>query len=757
MAIRVALPDFALRNPAYAGATVDVWTVDTSLVKTGTRATLYANPTGATTRTNPQTLDSQGKWAQPVYVDRPVVMTVTPVSGSAHDTAVSDLFPRWRGVWASGVTYYPNERVQHPTQKVVYIVNTAHVAGTFATDVATGALEIEMDYSAFAALGSLDAVSVRDFGAVGNGVANDLPAFQAAAATGKCVYVPPGSYNLGTGGATFSAAGQRIFGHREQSIIIDGGSGNTFTFTGNVKGQGASGLTFNSAAKTGGACIYVANGCWRGHFDDMEFVSPWTAMDVRGRNETTLGRIIIQGYRGPRGLLWYGTDDEPSGILRVIFVVGAPATGNNGVGMEVHGRCTSLVADTLEWNAPPGAGNEMQHGIWCHNTMGAAHGMLFFFAEKAQVDFPYGDGFRFDAGTAYSLANLYAQGSKTGNAVHCGAAVQDVAISNPFIRGNFGHGVYFAGADLEITGGAILSNSWPATAPSNLGTKDGVHVAGTARRVSLAGVRIGNAEGSGATQRYGVYGAAGAENITVTGCNLFGNLLDAFRDDTGGAIGNFDAVGNAGVNYSLDGATVIGSETGFRGKLAATIAGGQVTAVAVVDAGYHYDSAPSVFFVDPAGTGSGATATATVANGKVTGVTVTAPGSGYSAGTIAYLRSGQGPVALRALNPAVPDQTIGIRAQGAGQVQVGNERGLALVTGVPASAVNFAVLTGAATGDPPILSANGSDSDIDLRLVPKGTGRVRFGTHTGTADTAISGYIEIKDAGGTVRKLAVIS
>jgi hypothetical protein len=42
-------------------------------------------------------------------------------------------------------------------------------------------------------------------------------------------------------------------------------------------------------------------------------------------------------------------------------------------------------------------------------------------------------------------------------------------------------------------------------------------------------------------------------------------------------------------------------------------------------------------------------------------------------------------------------------------------------------------------------------------LEPKGTGVVQFGTHTGTADTAISGYIEIKDAGGTTRKLAIIT
>ena len=53
--------------------------------------------------------------------------------------------------------------------------------------------------------------------------------------------------------------------------------------------------------------------------------------------------------------------------------------------------------------------------------------------------------------------------------------------------------------------------------------------------------------------------------------------------------------------------------------------------------------------------------------------------------------------------------------------------------------------------------AEGSTTNVDLYVKPKGTGRVAFGTHTATGDTAISGYIEIKDAGGTVRKLAVIT
>ena len=70
---------------------------------------------------------------------------------------------------------------------------------------------------------------------------------------------------------------------------------------------------------------------------------------------------------------------------------------------------------------------------------------------------------------------------------------------------------------------------------------------------------------------------------------------------------------------------------------------------------------------------------------------------------------------------------------------------------------NYIVLRGAAAGSRPEFGAVGSDTNIDLTLTPKGTGNVRFGTYTANMALTVQGYIEIKDSGGTVRKLAVIA
>jgi len=55
------------------------------------------------------------------------------------------------------------------------------------------------------------------------------------------------------------------------------------------------------------------------------------------------------------------------------------------------------------------------------------------------------------------------------------------------------------------------------------------------------------------------------------------------------------------------------------------------------------------------------------------------------------------------------------------------------------------------------VAAKGVDTNIDIALSPKGTGKLRIGEHSAVASETVSGYITIKDASGVTRKLAVIS
>jgi len=83
-----------------------------------------------------------------------------------------------------------------------------------------------------------------------------------------------------------------------------------------------------------------------------------------------------------------------------------------------------------------------------------------------------------------------------------------------------------------------------------------------------------------------------------------------------------------------------------------------------------------------------------------------------------------------------------------------NDTLMQFVVNSTASAVNYVAVTGAATGGSPVVSAEGSDTNINLRLTPKGTGTLQFGTYTSSVITQ-TGYITITDAGGTSRRLLV--
>lgn len=85
-----------------------------------------------------------------------------------------------------------------------------------------------------------------------------------------------------------------------------------------------------------------------------------------------------------------------------------------------------------------------------------------------------------------------------------------------------------------------------------------------------------------------------------------------------------------------------------------------------------------------------------------------------------------------------------------------NDAGTHVHIGGAASApVNYFRLAGSNAGGGPTLLAEGSDTNIDMTFTPKGTGNVRFGTYTAGAATDSTGYITVKDSGGTTRKLMV--
>lgn len=88
---RTVVQDFATANKVYVNAVVTFHKVLNG-EKTSQLANVYGSLTGPDKVANPQILDSYGKFRNPVYVEEPVIMTVTGLGNTPdHDTGVVGL------------------------------------------------------------------------------------------------------------------------------------------------------------------------------------------------------------------------------------------------------------------------------------------------------------------------------------------------------------------------------------------------------------------------------------------------------------------------------------------------------------------------------------------------------------------------------------------------------------------------------------------------------------------------------------------
>jgi hypothetical protein len=143
-------------------------------------------------------------------------------------------------------------------------------------------------------------VSVKDFGAVGDGVTNDRDAIQAALNTGKSVLIPHGTYLYNTS-VTFTADDQCIFGLGNDSVLKSA-TASVYINSGGFDGLAIRDLKIDGSAGTDGG-IRITDGSQ--HFDVLNVyfyqgnqrVWLWTCQYVTVQNctfEENLYGVIAQ-------------------------------------------------------------------------------------------------------------------------------------------------------------------------------------------------------------------------------------------------------------------------------------------------------------------------------------------------------------------------------------------------------------------------------------------------------------------------------
>jgi len=161
MAFRGCIPDFQTANPLYVGATVSFYTVTPTGTSTGTLATLYSDPTSSETALNPQTLDSEGKFFAPVYIQAPVIGQVEGPNVESHTTGVINARGTWRGNWATNTIYFSTDFVADPVSGDIYAATLDYTSGaTLTADVTAGNLQLVIDQTAIVSGGAALAIKL---------------------------------------------------------------------------------------------------------------------------------------------------------------------------------------------------------------------------------------------------------------------------------------------------------------------------------------------------------------------------------------------------------------------------------------------------------------------------------------------------------------------------------------------------------------------------------------------------------------------
>lgn len=650
-------------------------------------------------------------------------------------------------------------------------------------------------------IAGIGAVTVPAY--IADGVIDCTEFLQAALATGYNVRLPAGRWKF-TAGLTIAQDGQRVFGDGPEATILEpAGNFNVFTFASGVDRPRVEEMTLNGANMTGGY-LFDTSEASRVYVQYLQITSAYNIAHIYKNNLCVFLEINASVMRGPYAFHAVGDTSNQTDVLRIQNVqIGNGPGAQLFTGLYIDGFINTVQIYSFATTAP-------LRGIHVVNTSGdIADRCNFIESFDYECDFPEHESIRIEAIAGANFTTTYANGAGSdADGIYIGEDCVDVNFVNPFSRGATKHGIYVAGKDCTFVGGEVVFNN--SVAP--FGVYDGVYVAGTAERISFSGVQSGKKDGVGSTQRYGLYVASGAQEITWNGGCLVGNLVDAYRDDSGiSTPANVQVIGVSGIDESLMSNLVVGTLAGRRAQLTANVTAGAITSYTVVDGGEGYTAAPTGSVYHP--TGTGATITVTVANGVVTGATG-GGGSGYTGvAPVVYLRpvstaptfrprwtgtadanaivsaAGGGSAIMRndygisflaeavsnAVNYAAvvasatgnavahfaagadTNISFNMKAKGSGTLSFYNDEGTGFVASTVASTVNAIVARGSATGDPVDVFPNGTDTNVDLRLSGKGTGTVRFGAFTSNADAAVNGYVTIKDAAGNTRKLATIA
>lgn len=330
------------KSDGSANASGKVWAY---LPGTSTTAQLYSDVDGTLVLTQPLVLDAGGRVPRATAPDG--VFTAIPIRLYIEDSdgvVVSD--SEFTPATASTVSI-DNEAMSGATMDDVLTAALASFGGTdWKYKESGGAIE-RLVKSKFSEIH----ISVKDFGAVGDGVTIDTTAIQAAinrviALGGGTVYLPPGTYKIDQALTMTSATGMNIVGAGmgASSILSTHATANVFTVTSCASTAFQGFNVKNSGSSTGAGFALSASN--RTRFVDVG-VDGLVSTNGTYRYGVTLANLTQTTFQDCR-ITTVNGDAASRGVLltaasQTLFL-GGFYNGHSGYNWELTGACGSLTA-----------------------------------------------------------------------------------------------------------------------------------------------------------------------------------------------------------------------------------------------------------------------------------------------------------------------------------------------------------------------------------------------------------------------------
>jgi hypothetical protein len=467
------------------------------------------------------------------YVNIPSSLLGGAVAGISDAPINSKMYGRynanWVDAWASPIlTGNPTAPTPAALDNDTSIATTAFVtaainsSGSF-IQVGSGAVTRGMQDKA------RDIFSARDFGALGNGIADDTAAIQAAinaatAAGGGDVFIPHGVYVVSSTLNMPSPGRVTLRGAGSQATTLTT-SNPTLGFV-NVTGHYSQirGITFTcSAVPTGGITINLGD-AFSHTLEDILILNCWVGIAWQGISDSariSIGfatHIKIYNWQNTAINLEHANDIFITNFLFYQKDLVPQQLGQFGITMS--NNCEAIV---------------LQNG----DVVGGQYGFVFASGSPTTVG----------ARPGYNrITNVYFDSNAKGCVIN--SCVETVFTGVWFAGGrdgggnaglfiNGGHGLHFIGCIWFSNGGigckisalakdvifispSFSDNCAPGSSPP--GTLDGLMLEDNCDGIQVVGGHSHNSE-YGGKQAYGIRVGAGITNCTISGFDVRGNLI----------------------------------------------------------------------------------------------------------------------------------------------------------------------------------------------------------------------------------------